>query len=183
MLILFSSKENMEVIHENSGKHFIMALKSNRNIALSEEDKKQGNFIRIDELLWLENNLVRGWIKGIDFPILLHPQVFTNKDDSTGIVYLACSDLTLDKVTLETIYQKRWKVKVFHKILKSNTALAKSPTKCIRTQSNRIFISIYSPFQLEFLKLKHKVNHFLGGRLYIKALRTAINELNLLKNA
>jgi DDE superfamily endonuclease len=44
--------------------------------------------------------------------------------------------------SLEAIDKKRWKVEVFHQTLKSNTGLAKSPTKCIRTQTNHIFMSI-----------------------------------------
>lgn len=180
----FSSKENMTFIRKDLDKHFIMALKSNRTVVLSEEDKGEGSFTRIDSLKWTEHTPVRGWIKGVDFPVLLHRQVFTNKDGSTGILYLACSDLDCDATAIEAIYQKRWKVEVFHKTLKSNTALAKSPTKCVRTQSNHVFMSIYAAFQLECLKLKHKVNHFaLRGRLYVKALQQAMDELTALKSA
>ena len=52
-------------------KHFIMALKSNRTVALREEDKKQGHFTRIDELSLSEQKPILGWIKGVDFPVLL----------------------------------------------------------------------------------------------------------------
>jgi len=180
----FASCKNMEFIRIDCQKHFIMALKSNRTVALSPEDKKQGRFTRIDELAWSEQKPVLGWVKGVDFPVLLHRQVFTNKDGSTGTLYLACSDLDCDDTAIETIYKKRWKVEVFHKTLKSNTGLANSPTKCIRTQCNHIFMSIYAAFQLECLKLKHKVNHFaLRSRIYIKALQQAMRELHLLKAA
>lgn len=75
-------------------------------------------------------------------------------------------------------------MEVFHKTLKSNTGLAKSPTKCIRTQGNHIFMSIYAAFQLECLKLKHKMNHFaLRSSIYVKALQQAMCELHLLKSA
>lgn len=180
----FASKQNMEFIRLDGKKHFIMALKSNRTVALSLEDKRQGRFTRIDEREWLEQKPVLGWVKGVDFPVLFHRQVLTNKHGSTGILYLACSDLDCDGTAIETIYKKRWKVEVFHQTLKSNTGLAKSPTKCIRTQSNHIFMSIYGAFQLECLKLKHKVNHFaLRSRIYIQALQQAMHELNELKNA
>ncbi|MBF2056539.1 MAG: hypothetical protein IGQ45_04770 [Cyanobacterium sp. T60_A2020_053] len=121
---------------------------------------------------------------GVEFPILLHRQIFTNKDDSVGILYLACSDLDCNETEIETIYQKRWKVEVFHKTLKSNTGLANSQTKCVRTQCNHIFMSIYAAFQLECLKIKHKINHFaLRSHIYIKALQEAMNKLRLLKAA
>lgn len=180
----FSSKENMTFIRQDLKKHFVMAIKSNRTVAISEDEKKQGNFTRIDSLQWSSQELVRGWLRGLEFPVLLHRQVFTNKDGSTGILYLACSDFDCDVTNLEAIYQKRWKVEVFHKTLKSNTALAKSPTKSIRTQNNHIFMSIYAAFQLECLKLKHKMNHFaLRNRIYVTALQQAMCELHLLKSA
>ena len=155
----------------------------------------------LEALKWSEKKLIRGWLKGLDFPVLLHRQVLTNsdatprrrkaqgnahqdKDGSIGILYLACSDFNCDVTKLEAIYQKRWNVEVFHKTLKSNTGLAKSPTKSIRTQSNHIFMSVYAAFQLECLKLKHKMNHFaLRNRIYVAALKQAMCELNLLKSA
>ena len=146
--------------------------------------KKEKRFARIDSLSWSSQKPVRGWFKGLDFPVQLHRQVFTNKDGSTGILYLACSDFNCDVTRLEAIYKKRWKVEVFHKTLKSNTGLAKSPTKCVRTQTNHIFMSIYATFQLECLKLKHKMNHFaLRSRIYIRALQHAMLELQSLKSA
>jgi len=67
----FSSKENMEFIHEEIKKKFIFALKSNRLVALNKEAKKQGKFVRIDKLEWSENPM-QGWVKGLDFPVLFH---------------------------------------------------------------------------------------------------------------
>lgn len=46
----FSSKENLEFIHNSLGKEFIIALKTDRTAALSYEAKRQGSFGRIDEL-------------------------------------------------------------------------------------------------------------------------------------
>ena len=118
------------------------------------------------------------------FPVLLHRRVFTNKDDSTGILYLACSDLDQHGDALETIYQKRWEVEVFHKTLKSHAALAKSPTKRVRTQSNHVFMVIYAAFSLEWLRIKQRMNPFaLRSKLYLKAIRHAFEELQKLKAA
>ena len=180
----FASKENMIWIKQQLKKHFIMALKSNRTVALSEEEKQEGKFTRIDSLYWSKPEPVKAWLKGLEFPVVLHRQVFTNQDGSTGTLYLACSDLTCNASNIEAIYQKRWKVEVFHKTLKSNTGLAKSPTRCVRTQINHIFMSIYAAFQLECLSLKHKMNHFaLRSRIYIQALKHAMLELHSLKSA
>ena len=140
----FCSTENMMFIRHACNKHFLMAMKSNRKVSLSEEDKQQGRSQRIDTVDFTEGKPVKGWIAGLDFPVLLFRQVFKNKDGSTGILYLVCSDLDCDGETLKTIYQKRWKVEVFHKTLKSNASMAKSPAHTVRTQSNHIFLSIFT---------------------------------------
>jgi hypothetical protein len=179
----FASQENLAFIR-TLDKHFVVALKSNRTVALSRSDKAQGRFARIDTLPLPEHQPVRGWIKGLEFPVLLLRQVFTNKDGSTGTLYLACSDLTCDGDALETLYQKRWCVEVFHKTLKSDAALAKSPTKRVRTQANHVFMAMYAAFRLEGLRIKHRMNHgALRARIYLNALRHAFDELQLLKAA
>lgn len=174
----FSSNENMMFIHHSCDKHFLMAIKSNRKISLSLEDKYQGRSQRIDTVNFTEGKPVKGWMAGVDFPVLLFRQVFKNKDGSTGILYLVCSDLACDGETLKTIYQKRWKVEVFHKTLKSNASMAKSPAHTVRTQSNHLFLSIYSVFRLEVMSLKLKMNHFqLRAKIYMSALRASFEQL------
>ena len=180
----FSSKENLSFIHTGLGKEFIIALKSNRTAALSYEAKLQGGFHRIDTLDLPEGQPVRGWLRGLDFPVLLLRQVFKNQDGSTGTLYLAGSDLDGEGETIKAIYQKRWKVETFHKTLKGNAALAKSPAKTVRTQSNHCFMAIYSACRLEWISVAHQMNHFaLRTRIYLKAVRHAFDELQLLKPA
>ncbi len=59
-------------------------------------------------------------------------------------------------------------METFHKTLKSNAALSKSPTRRVRTQSNHCFLAIYAAAQLEGLRVKHHLNHFaLRSRLYV----------------
>ena len=156
----FSSKENFEHVKLNHNKEFIGALKSNRLVALSMEDKLKSCFTRVDQLEWSEQGTIIGWLKGMDFPVLLTRQVFTNKDVSNGSLYLACSKLDSQWNDITTIYQKRWKVEVFHKSLKSNAALAKSPARRIVSQSNHIFASIVAVFKMERLKISNNLNHF-----------------------
>lgn len=69
-------------------------------------------------------------------------------------------------------------MEIFHKTIKSNASLAKSPTKIPLTQGSYVFMSIYSAFKLECMSLKHKINHFyLKSKLYIKAVKLAFDEL------
>jgi hypothetical protein len=179
----FSSQENFDYITDK-GKDFIAALKDNRLVALSDEDKKRKRFVRIDELEIPEKTAVQGWLKGYAKAVLLVRQVFTNKDGSTGILHLVCSDLTCDYNAITTNYKKRWNVEVFHKSLKSNASLAKSPTRTIRTQSNHIFMAICATFKLECLSIKSKLNHFaICRKLLINASRSAYAELQQLRAA
>lgn len=129
----FAAKENFEFIVKKN-KHFVAALKNNRLVALSLDDKKQGRFTKVSELALSDKQAVRGWLKGFDEEVLLVRRVFTNKDGSTATLNLVCSDLSCDGEHVATLYQKRWKVEEFHKSLKSNAGLAKSPTRTITTQ-------------------------------------------------
>ena len=179
--IWFSSKENMQCIVDNN-KHFIFAIKGNRLVATSKNDKFKGKFKSIDSLKLEENTTIECYLKGLDFPVLLTKQVFTNKDGSTGILYLVTSDTSIDAAKINAIYQKRWKVEEYHKSIKSNTGLAKSPTKTLITQNNHFFASIYAYFKLELLHQSANLNHFaLKSKLYIKALTVSFNELQNLK--
>ena len=123
-------------------KYFVSALKSNRTVALSKQDKLQGKFSRVEQLNLQTDRVYEVWLKGLDFPVILAKQVFTNKDGSTGELFLISNDLHLFATDLFTIYEKRWNVEVFHKSLKQNAGLEKSPTKYELTQSNHIFASM-----------------------------------------
>ena len=179
----FSSKENFEFIAKKK-KEFIAALKSNRLFAKTLEDKLQGKFFRVDELELSDKQSIRGYLKGYDKEVLIVRRIFTNKDESIGMLNLVCSEITLDGSAVSAIYKKRWKVEEFYKSIKHNSAFAKSPTKTIKTQSNHIFLSIYSFFKLECLKIKHHLNHFaLRMKLLVRANQVAYLELQKLKSA
>nr|WP_319563751.1 transposase [uncultured Rhodoferax sp.] len=173
----FSSEENFDFI-TSRGKHFIAALKDNRLVALSQEDWKKKRFVRIDKLEFPEQGAVQGWLKGSARAVRLVRQVFKNQDSSTGILHLVCSDLTCDYDDITMNYKKRWQVEVFHKSLKSNAGMAKSPTQTLRTQSNHVFMAIYAVFKLECLSVKSKINPFaLRFKLLINATRSAFVQL------
>jgi hypothetical protein len=172
----------MNHIKNKLEKEFIMPLKSNRKVALSAEDKRRGLYERV-ALLELEEDTTREvYLEQVGFPLLLAKQVFTNEDGTEGVLYLAGSDTTLDYERMTTIYQRRWKVEEYHKSLKSNASLAKSPTKTIRTQSNHVFASIWAFVKLERMKMATKLNHFaLRSRLCVKAVQAAFRELQDLR--
>lgn len=179
----YAARANFEFI-VGKGKHFIAALKDNRLVALSQASKEQGRYERINDVSLPEKQAVRGWLKGYGKEVLLVRQVFTNKDGSTGLLHLVCSDLTLNGEQVTAIYQKRWSVEVFHKSLKSNAGLAKSPTQTVTTQSNHVFMSIVAVFKLECLKMQHHLNHFaLRAKLLMTATQQAYEQLLALRAA
>lgn len=179
----FSSKENMEFIVDKK-KHFIFALKSNRTFASSKQDKRDGKFIAVSDLEWEENTPKAGYLRGMDMPVKIIRQSFTNEDKSIGTLYLATSDLTLDHTDIVTIYQKRWNVETYHKSMKSNLGFAKSPTKRETTQRNHFFAVAYGYHKLERLARATKLNHFaLKAKLYIKAQQASMAELMRLRES
>lgn len=181
--VWFASAQNMVFI-KGKKKDFIMPLKSNRKVALSETLKKQGKWQPISSLSFDTDVPLTVHLEGVPFALLLYRQVFANEDGSEGIQYLITSDLSLSSASLTTIYQKRWKVEEYHKSLKSNASLAKSPTKRVRTQSNHFFACLVAFVKLETYRASTALNHFaLKGRLYQAAIASAFRELQTLKAA
>lgn len=178
----FSSKENLDFVHLELKKHFVVAIKSNRLVALNQKDKLAGQFRQVKESDIQKDRATTVWLKGLDYPLRLVRRVFRNKDGSTGELYVITNDLGLSEQTISAIYEERWGVEVFHKSLKQNVGLEKSPTKYEVTQANHIFACMIAWVKLEMLSLREQSNHFaLKARLYVKALQAAYEELRLLK--
>jgi Transposase DDE domain len=184
--IWYGSVDNFNLINSHK-QRYICPLKSNRKLALSLGEKKQGKWYKLEEITnQLETQTTLPvWLESCTHMSYLTKQVFTNKDGTSVTMYLITNDQNLTKTQIHTIYQRRWKVEEFHKSLKSNLSLEKSPTKHKTSQSNHIFFSITAFFKLELLTkttaTKHK-NHFqLKASLYVKALKTALEELSQLR--
>jgi hypothetical protein len=176
--VWFASAENMVFIKRQQKQDFICPLKTNRKVALSLAEKQQGRYVRVDTLA-LEAPATREvYLEGVDFPLVLVKQVFTNEDGSVGIRYLVSSDTTLSFDDLTTTYHKRWQVECYHKSLKQNVSLAKSPTQTVTTQTNHFFAALCGFIKLERLKISTKLNHFaLKSKLYLTALHSAFSTL------
>ena len=180
--IWYAAADNMKYIKNQLEKDFVMPLKGNRKVALSAHDKQHGLYVAVESLSLEPGALREVWLEGVDFPLILVKQVFTNADGSTGTLYLVTSDTTLSFEQITALYQKRWKVEEYHKSLKSNAALAKSPTRTSVTQTNHLFSSLCAFVKLEVLKIKTRTNHFaLKAKLYMAALNTAFDELQHLQ--
>jgi hypothetical protein len=173
----FSSVDNMEFIAKKE-KVFITELKLNRVAAMSVEDKKAGKFVRLNEIVFSERGTARVWLKSLPFAVNLCRQVFQNKDGSAGQRILASNDLGLDYEKFATLYQRRWSVEEYHKSLKENAGLGKSPARTALTQSNHIFVSIYAYLKPEAVKLRTGLNHFaLKAKIYMLGLKALFKSL------
>jgi hypothetical protein len=182
--VWFASAENMVFIKQHQHRNFICPLKTNRKVALSKADKPQGRYVRVDTLELAAQTTREVYLEGVDFPLVLVKQVFTNEDGSVGLRYLVSSDTTLSFDDLTTTYHERWGVECYHKSLKQNASLAKSPTQTETTQTNHFFAALCGFLKLERLKGKTKLNHFaLKSKLYLNALQAAFSTLRTLTPA
>jgi hypothetical protein len=179
--VWFASAENMRWVKQTLHKEFVMPIKTNRHVALSLNDRQQGRFQRV-EVLDLEPTVAREvYLEGLDFALVLVKQVFVNEDGSRGVRYLVSSDLTLNGQQIIALYRKRWNVEPYHKSLKQNASLEKSPTQTVRTQTNHFFAALCGYIKLELLKVSIRLNHFaLKSRLYLTALQVAFATLRQL---
>lgn len=180
--VWFASADNMKYVKRDFKKEFIMPLKRNRKVAVSEGDKRRGQYVAVSRLSLPAATTREIWLEDVPFAVLLVKQVFTNDDGSTGVRYLVTSDLTLPYDRITKLFHKRWGIEVYHKSLKQNASLAKSPTRTETTQRNHLFASLCAYIKLERLKIKTKLNHFaLKSKLYLSAVKSAYAELVKLK--
>lgn len=176
----YSNVENMKYIKKDLKKDFVMALKSNRLVALSLDHKKLGRYQRVDSLELKEATKV--YLESLDFPVLIAKKVLQNQNKKDVDVYLVSSELTFDTDSMFNIYLKRWKIEEFFKSMKSNCSYSKSPAHTVRTQSNHLFCSSFAVFKYEMLRLNTNLNHFaLKAKIYLSSVKKAMAELKLFK--
>src|SRR3954453_19203949 len=169
--VWYASADNMMFVKHDLEHEFVMPLKSNRKVALSAADKAAGRYVRVDTLPLEVGAVQMVYLEGVDFPLLLCKQVFVNEDGSQATQYLVSSDRQLTAAQLTTIYRKRWNVEPYHKSLKQNASLEKSPTRTVRTQTNHLFAALCGYIKLEWLRKATHLNHFaLKNKLYVAAL-------------
>ena len=174
----FASKENMKYIHMELKQLFIFGIKSNRSVAMTEDDKQEGRYQQLKDAPLEDGVPTQFYLKEIDFPVLLMKEIFKNEDGSTGTRYLVTNDLSLDASQILELYKKRWSIEEYHKSVKQNTGFEKSPTRTFNSQLNHMFCSIIAFCKLERLKIKTKLNHFaIKYKLILRANQIAMKEL------
>ena len=92
--------------------------------------------------------------------------------------YLVSNDMHCSAERLYEVYQKRWRIEEFHKSIKQNASLEKSPTKKVKTQCNHVYAAMIAYCKLEMLKFKTGLNHFsIKYKLIVRANQIAMQEL------
>lgn len=178
----YASAENMDYIHTKLQRHFVFAIKGNRKVARSAEQKRRGSYCTVEALQIEANRAVRVYLEGVPFPLVLARYAFTDEDGAVRTLHLISNQTTLKATTLLRVYKRRWTIEQYHKSLKQNTSLLASPTRRRSTQSSHLFAAVLAFVKLESLKLATKLNHFaLKQRIYLTALTTAMEELSALK--
>jgi hypothetical protein len=178
----YGNQANMRLIKETAKKDFVLGLKSNTyvctKIVLGEKESYQA----LGSLSFEAGEVKAVFFKGLDFPVGITKAIFKDEKGKDHILYLGTSDLSLTAEQIIAIYQKRWKIEVYHKSMKSNLCFAKSPTHRVRTQTNHFFFCMLAFVKMERMKLKVKSNHFaLKEKIYQSGLKKAFEQLQIIK--
>jgi len=178
----FGSKENMKYINEDLKKHFIIGIKSNRLAALTRKHGVKIDYQQVSALDLKDGDTVQVWLKDLAIPVCLLKKIFKNENGTTGTIYLVTNDLSIDGEHMYDIYKKRWRIEEFHKSIKQNASLAKSPTKTVKSQLNHVFAAMIAYCKLERMKIKMALNHFaIKHKLVVRANQIAFQEITKLK--
>ena len=80
----YASAGNMKMIKRDLRRDFVMPLKCNRKVTLSQAEKGRGQYVAVSALELPADETREVWLEEVGFPLLLTKQVFTNEDGSTG---------------------------------------------------------------------------------------------------
>ena len=181
----FASVNNLIFIEEELNKKFVCPIKSNRKIALTEEERNNGKYVNISNIDMEGGSSRLIYLEGYEKPLRIIKQVVKNGDDGeSNYLYLVTNDIGLSFNEVLEIYKRRWKIEEYHKSLKQNLHIEHSPTKVETSQRNHIHLAVCGFIKLEKLRLHYKMNHFaIKEKIYIEALKTAYEKVRELQIA
>ncbi len=107
---------------------------------MPEEATKKGQYQNLNTLNLKDRGARKLWLKDLSLPVSLVKKVFKNEDGSTGTLYLVTNHLESSPDQIYEIYKKRWRVEEYHKSIKQNSSLEKSPTRT--DENNRIVAAL-----------------------------------------
>ncbi len=137
-----------------------MPLKSNRKVALWEQDKKRGQWTTLSSLCFDTDATWALHLEGLPFPVLVSRQVFTNEDGSENILYLCSSDLSLSAGSLRDDLPETVESRRVPQVAQEQCLLCQVTDKLPHTQSNHFFASVVAFIKLEAYRMSARLNHF-----------------------
>jgi hypothetical protein len=180
--VWFAAAETLGFIKEPVHKDFILPLKRNRKVALSQADQQQGRYQRVAVVMTEPDTVREVYLEEVPFPLLLVKHVFTNEDGTTGVWYLVTSDTTQTADGMTTLYRPRSSVEVYHKSRKQNASLEPSPTRTVVTQTQHVVAALCGYIKLDMLNVATKRNHCaLQTSLDLRAVQSAFTALRELQ--
>ena len=78
----YGASETMKFICKELRRNFVMPMKSNRNVALTEKDKQEGKYQEVELVKLEQDKTYRIYVEQLEFPLLLIKQVFKHGDES-----------------------------------------------------------------------------------------------------
>jgi hypothetical protein len=123
-------------------------MKNNRLCMLASQNRNKGQWTSLGKLPLQPEIPVKVWIKNLEIQVVICKLVFTNKDESTGEMYLVSNDLGLSADQFKTLYKKRWSVEEYHKSLKQNASAEKSPFRTVKMQTSHLFAALLAYVKL-----------------------------------
>ncbi|QGP55115.1 hypothetical protein PsalMR5_02559 [Piscirickettsia salmonis] len=103
----FSSQSNMSYIH-NVGKKFIMGIKSNRCVALTEKDKENGKYQQLKQIS-LEDGIPQTvYLKGMAFKVQVMKKTFKNENGKESVLYLVTNKFAQNSIYLSSQQATRY---------------------------------------------------------------------------
>lgn len=156
----FGAKKNMEFIHYDMEKTFIFGMKANRLIALSERERKEGQYQSLNSLNLRDEETKIVWLKDLSFPVRVLRRIFKNENGTTGTLYLVTNDLNLDAEQIYDIYQKRWRIEEYHKSVKQKCKSCKISYKGASLSEKSHFCINYCILQVGIAESKNNTQSF-----------------------
>lgn len=164
------------------GKHWLGATKANLMVALTAADRAAGRFVPLSSLPLAVGAPQCVYLRAVAEPVLVCKDILPNKDGSVGEQLLLTTDTSATYQHILTTYQQRWGIEDYHKSLKNNASLQKSPAWRVQAQATHLLASVCAFVKLEAIKLQTKTTQFaLKARLYLQAIKAAFEELQIAK--
>ena len=177
-----ASAGNMMFGRHGMKRSSVMPVKADRSMAMSSSDRRQGRYVRADEVMCGTDTPIKIFPGQADFPLFFIRQVFADRDGSEGVPYPVTADTALTYEQITAIYRRRRNTECHHRSLRQNASPEKPPGKIVNTRTNHFSACLCGYVRPEMLRFSGRSDHFAPkAEISISALRSAFSELQKLQ--